>query len=74
MRWKHAFRSALDPDGQNILASDELAVEKGQPGRHQHDEAGAKQHESRVPSVDDTQCTKLGLRQLPQARFGWGDA
>src|SRR6266404_9458083 len=37
---------------RNILATDEAAVEEGQPRRHQHDQAGAEQHESRASSVD----------------------
>jgi hypothetical protein len=43
---------ALDHYGQHILASDQAAVEEGQARRHQHDEAGAEQHESRVSGVD----------------------
>jgi hypothetical protein len=35
------------------IAADVAAIEEGQPRRHQHDQAGAKQHESRVPGVDD---------------------
>src|SRR5437868_12717699 len=43
---------ALDHYRQHILAADETAVKKSQPRRHQHDEAGAKQHKSGIACVD----------------------
>lgn len=39
----------MDHDGQHLLATDEAAVEKGQPRGHQNHEAGAEHHEEVFP-------------------------
>ena len=43
---------ALDHDGQNVLAADQPAVEKGEARRHQHDQAGAQNHEAGITGVE----------------------
>ena len=43
---------ALHHDREHVLPPDEPAVEERQPRRHQHDEAGAQQHEAGVPGIE----------------------
>src|SRR5271165_1284802 len=43
---------ALDHDGEDVLASDQAAIKKRQARRHEHDQAGAKNHETGVTGVE----------------------
>ena len=43
---------ALDHDGEDVLASHQPAVKERQAGCHQHDQAGAKNHEAGVTGVE----------------------
>ena len=36
----------LDHDSENVSFARKPAVEKGEPGRHEHDEAGGEKHEA----------------------------
>jgi hypothetical protein len=41
----------LDHDREYVLAADQASIKEGKTGGHEHDEAAAQQHESRVASV-----------------------
>ena len=43
---------ALDHDRQNVLTSDQAAIKERQTRRHEHDQAGAKKHESGVTGIE----------------------
>ena len=43
---------ALHHDGEHVFPSDESAVKECQPRRHQHDQAGAQEHEGSIPSIE----------------------
>ena len=43
---------ALHHDRKDVLAADQPAIEERRSWCHQHDEAGADQHESSVPGID----------------------
>ena len=43
---------ALHHDREHVPAAHQPAVEEGQARRHEHDEAGAQEHEGSVPGVD----------------------
>ena len=53
---------ALDHDREDVLASHEAAVEEREAWGHQHDQAGAQDHEPRVTGVE------VKHRGLPSAR------
>src|ERR1043166_7955685 len=43
---------ALDHDREHVLAADEPAVEEREPGRHEHHQAAAEQHERGIAGVE----------------------
>ena len=42
----------LHHDGEHVLAADQPAVEEGQPGRHQHHQAAAQDHETGIAGIE----------------------
>lgn len=56
---------ALDHDCQNIFPTDQTAIEKSEPRRHQHDEAGTDQHEAGIAGVE------IGHTTPPERNHGW---
>src|ERR1035437_2260897 len=43
---------ALDHDRQDVLAPYQAAIEKGQPWCHEHDQAGAQEHEAGIAGIE----------------------
>ncbi len=60
---------ALNHDGEHVLASHQAAIKEGEAGRHQHDQAAAQNHETRITSVE-MQHRGFSRQQSGSARWG----
>ena len=61
---------ALDHDRQHVFPADQAAVKEGQARRHEHDQTGRHQHESRVARVEHLKHLLRRFAQALRKTFG----